>query len=334
MSEAGGLRGRVVLVTGADGFIGSHLVERLAAEGARVRAFCVYNSQGSWGWLDGADDDVRRGLDVRLGDIRDGRFVDAACEGVEVVFHLAALIAIPYSYVAPQSFVDTNVGGTLNVLEASRRHGVRRVIHTSTSEVYGTPDRLPIRETHPLQAQSPYAATKVAADQLALSFQRSFGTPVVVLRPFNTYGPRQSSRAVLPTILAQLLSGRREIDLGRLDTRRDLTFVTDTVDGFVRAAVASGIDGDTIQLGTGRSISVGELFEAACRVVGCTATAREDPRRLRPPASEVLVLESDPARAAEKLGWTPRVTLEDGLRRTATWIQAHLDAYKTGFLHV
>jgi NAD dependent epimerase/dehydratase len=333
MSDAS-LRGRTVLVTGADGFIGSHLAERLVADGARVRAFCFYNSQGSWGWLDTAPPEVRAALDVRLGDVRDARFVETACDGVEVVFHLAALVAIPYSYVAPQSCLDTNVGGTLNVLEACRRQGVRRLVHTSTSEVYGTPERLPIRETHPLNAQSPYAATKVAADQLALSYQRSFGTPVVVLRPFNTYGPRQSSRAVLPAMLTQLLSGRREVDLGRLDTRRDLTFVTDTVDGFVRAATAAGVDGDTIQLGTGRSVSIAELFEAACRVVGCRATAREDPRRRRPDASEVLVLESDPARAAERLGWTAQVTLEEGLRRTAEWLRENLDAYKTEFLHV
>jgi UDP-glucose 4-epimerase len=332
MSEAS-LRGRTVLVTGADGFIGSHLTERLVADGARVRAFCLYNSQGSWGWLDGAPPDVRAALDVRLGDIRDARFVEAASEGVEVVFHLAALVAIPYSYSAPQSFVETNVGGTLNVLEACRRHGVARLVHTSTSEVYGTPDRLPIRESHPLQAQSPYAATKVAADQLALAFHRSFGTPVVVLRPFNTYGPRQSSRAVLPTILTQLLSGQREIQLGRLDTRRDLTYVSDTVDGFVRAATAD-VAGETIQLGTGHSVSIAELLEAACKVVGCVASAREDARRLRPDASEVLVLESDPGRAAQKLGWTARVGLPEGLRQTADWIRAHLDAYKTEYLHV
>ena len=333
MSEAT-LRGRPVLVTGADGFMGSHLVERLVADGAQVRAFCLYNSQGSWGWLDGATPEVRAALDVRLGDVRDARFVEAACQGVEVVFHLAALIAIPYSYTAPQSFVETNVTGTLNVLEGCRRQGVQRLVHTSTSEVYGTPRRLPIRETHPLNAQSPYAATKVAADQLALSFHRSFGTPVVVLRPFNTYGPRQSSRAVLPTILTQLLSGRREVYLGRLDTRRDLTFVTDTADGFVRAAVAPGIEGETIQLGTGRSVSIEELFAACCRVVGCESTAREDRRRLRPDSSEVLVLESDPARAAEKLGWAPQVALEDGLGRTADWIRANLAAYNTEYLHV
>jgi UDP-glucose 4-epimerase len=325
---------RRVLVTGADGFIGSHLVERLAAEGAKVRAFCLYNSQGSWGWLDQASAEVRDALDVRLGDIRDTRFVEAACKEVEVVFHLAALIAIPYSYAAPESFLDTNVRGTLNALEGARRFGVQRFVHTSTSEVYGTPEQLPIRETHPYNAQSPYAATKVAADQLALSFYRSFGTPVTILRPFNTYGPRQSTRAVLPTILTQLLEGRREIELGRLDTRRDLTFVSDTVEGLLRAGSVAGVEGDTIQLGTGRAVSISELFDVACRVLDVRATARQDPRRLRPDASEVLVLESNPSKAREHLGWTPSVTLEDGLRRTATWLRNHLTDYKSGFLHV
>ena len=303
------LRGKRVLVTGADGFIGSHLVERLVSEGADVRAFCLYNSHGSWGWLDRASSDVRGRLDVRLGDVRDARFVEQACEGVDVVLHLAALIAIPYSYVAPESFVDTNVRGTLNVLEGARRAKVGRFVHTSTSEVYGTPDTLPIRETHPLNAQSPYAATKVAADQLALSYQRSFEVPVVVLRPFNTYGPRQSTRAVLPTMLAQLLAGKTEISLGRLDTRRDLTFVEDTVDGFVRAASVAGIEGDTIQLGTGEAWSITDMFEAACRALQKTARIVTDPRRLRPDASEVLVLQSDPAYAAARLGWHPSVSL-------------------------
>lgn len=321
------LRGAKVLVTGSDGFIGSHVVERLVAEGASVRAFCLYNSQGSWGWLDTASRDVRDALDVRLGDIRDAAFVADATAGVDVVMHLAALIAIPYSYRAPESFVATNVHGTLNVLEGAKRHGVRRVIVTSTSEVYGTPDTLPIRETHPLNAQSPYAATKVAADQLSLSYQRSFGVPVVVLRPFNTYGPRQSTRAVLPTILAQLLRGATSIKLGRLDTRRDLTFVSDTVDGFVKAALAAGVEGQTIQLGTGRSPSIGDIFDAACRALGKTATVELDPSRLRPDASEVLVLESDPARAKQLLGWTPQVTLEDGLARTAAWMSQHMQLY-------
>jgi NAD dependent epimerase/dehydratase len=331
----GGLRGARVLVTGADGFIGSHLVERLVREGASVRAFCLYNSQGSWGWLENTAPEVRHSLDVWLGDIRDARRVTESAEGVEVIFHLAALIAIPYSYVAPESFLETNVRGTLNVLEAARRSGVRRVVHTSTSEVYGTPDTLPIRESHPLSAQSPYAASKVAADQMALAYQRSFGTPVSILRPFNTYGPRQSARAVLPTILLQLLEGREEVELGRLDTRRDLTFVEDTVDGFVRAATAPpAVEGRAIQLGTGEALSVEELFHAACRALGRKATIKTDPSRVRPEKSEVLVLQSDPSLARELLGWTPSVPLEEGLRRTAAWVTEHRAGYRAPFEHV
>lgn len=315
------LRGSRVLVTGADGFIGSHLTERLVAEGADVRAFCLYNSRGSAGWLDETDPATRDALDIRLGDIRDARFVAAATEGVEIVFHLAALIAIPYSYAAPQSFIDTNVSGTLNALEAARAAGVLRFIQTSTSEVYGTPETLPIVETHPYAAQSPYAASKVAADQLTLAFGKSFDLPVVVLRPFNTYGPRQSERAVLPTMLRQLLAGRTDVRLGRLDPRRDLTFVADTVDGFVRAAVAPGIEGQVIQLGTGRSESIGELFALACRILGVDARVTEDPARLRPDASEVMVLQADPSRAHERLGWQARTSLEDGLRATIDWLR-------------
>jgi UDP-glucose 4-epimerase len=315
------LRGVRVLVTGADGFIGSHLAERLVAEGAVVRAFCIYNSRGSAGWLDEADPDVRAAMEIRLGDIRDARFVEESMDGIEVVLHLAALIAIPYSYAAAQSFVDTNVGGTLNVLEAARRAGVRRVVQTSTSEVYGTPETLPIRETHPLQAQSPYAATKVASDQLALAFQRSHGLPVVVLRPFNTYGPRQSERAVLPTIIRQLLAGASELRLGRLDTRRDLTYVADTVDGFVRAATAPGIDGLTIQLGTGRAEQIGDLVQLARELTGNPATVLQDPARMRPDASEVLVLQSDPALAAQMLGWRAETSLEAGIAATVEWLR-------------
>jgi NAD dependent epimerase/dehydratase len=316
------LRDVPVLVTGADGFIGSHLAERLVAEGARVRAFCVYNSRGSAGWLDEAPADVRAALDIRLGDIRDARFVERATEGIEVVFHLAALIAIPYSYLAAESFLDTNVRGTLNVLEAARRASVRRVIQTSTSEVYGTPAELPIRETHPLNAQSPYAASKVAADQLALAFHRSFGVPVVVLRPFNTFGPRQSERAVLPTMIRQLLAGHREVHLGRLDTRRDLTFVSDTVDGFLLAAEVAGIDGRTVQLGTGRAETIGKLFEIVSRQIGSHASIVTDPARLRPDASEVLALQSDATLAHELLGWEPRTGLEDGIAATIDWMRA------------
>ena len=327
------LKGKKILVTGADGFIGSHLAERLVLEGARVRVFCFYNSQGSLGWLETVASEIRNELEVQLGDIRDSRFVGQACKDVEIVFHLAALIAIPYSYIAVESFVDTNIRGTLNVLEAARRSEVKRIVQTSTSEVYGTPASVPIRETHPLNAQSPYAATKIAADQLALSYFQSFGTPVTVLRPFNTFGPRQSTRAVTATMLLQLLSGKKEISLGRLDTRRDLTYVSDVVDGFMRAGTVEEIEGKVIQLGTGRSVSIEELFTIACRVLGVCATVMPDTRRLRPDASEVLELQSDPSRALELLGWKPTVTLEEGLERTASWLRENRNSYRPDFLY-
>lgn len=331
---SGDWKGRRVLVTGADGFIGSHLCERLLREGAVVRAFCLYNPQGSWGWLHDIADDLRGRLDVRLGDVRDAGFVRDAVAGSEIVFHLAALIAIPYSYLAPTSFIETNVLGTLNVLEAARMHGVRRVVHASTSEVYGTPATLPIRETHPLSAQSPYAASKVAADQLALSYYCSFDVPVTIVRPFNTYGPRQSTRAVLPTILVQLMEGKQQIELGRLDTRRDLTFVTDTVDGFVRAGSATGIDGQVTQLGTGTALSIQELFDRCCRVLDRTAQITTDARRVRPERSEVVVLQSDPTLARERLGWVSTVAIDEGLQRTADWLADHRQAYDSRFFHV
>lgn len=314
-------KGRKVLVTGADGFIGSHLVERLASEGANVRIFCFYNSNGSLGWLDGIDHVIRNSLDVCLGDIRDARFVEKACQGMDTIFHLAALISIPYSYQAPESFVDTNVKGTLNVLEAIRRAGCRRMIQTSTSEVYGTPSSIPILETHPLQGQSPYSASKIAADKLCESFYRSFKVPVVILRPFNTYGPRQSMRAVLPTILAQLLSGKEKIKLGRLNPKRDLTFVEDTVRGFIKAGETKNIEGETIQLGTGSAFSVSELFKIACAVFRCKAKIEKDIDRLRPEDSEVFILQSDPAKAKLLLNWVPFIGIEEGIRRTGFWIK-------------
>jgi UDP-glucose 4-epimerase len=308
-----------VLVTGADGFIGSHLVERLRTEGAHVRAFCFYNSQGSRGWLDDLPEDTS--TEFRLGDIRDEALVAAACKGIEVVFHLAALIGVPYSYEAPRSFVDTNVGGTLNVLEAARRAECTRVVHTSTSEVYGTPAELPIREGHPLQAQSPYSASKIAADKLCEAYAATYGVPVVTLRPFNTYGPRQSLRAVIPTILAQLLTGTDEVRLGDVTPRRDLTFVADTVDGFVRAGDAPLRPGEVIQLGTGTAHSVQEIFDEACRAVGRRARLVRDEERVRPTASEVMILQSDPSKARERLGWTARTSLEEGLRATIAWLR-------------
>lgn len=322
--------GKRVLVTGADGFIGSHLTEALVKAGASVRAFCLYNSNASLGWLDQSEPAVREALDVRLGDIRDARFVEQSVEGVDIVFHLAALIAIPYSYHAPESFVDTNIRGTMHVLEAVRRGGAGRMVNTSTSEVYGTPDTLPIRETHPLKGQSPYSATKIGADKLCEAWFDSFRTPVMTLRPFNTFGPRQSARAVIPTILTQLLAGATTIRLGNLAPKRDLSFVSDTVDGFLRSGLTPGLEGRTIQLGTGRTDSVADVFAAACAACGVRATVEQDPTRLRPDASEVMVLQSDPSLARETLGWSATVSLEEGLRRTADWIRSNLDRYRPG----
>jgi NAD dependent epimerase/dehydratase len=319
--------GRRVMVTGADGFIGSHLTERLVHLGADVRAFCLYNSNGSLGWLDKSEADIRDALDVRLGDIRDARFVAESCRGVDTVFHLAALVAIPFSYVAPQSFVDTNILGTMNMLQGVRDAGCQRLVQTSTSEVYGTPDSLPISESHALKGQSPYSASKIGADKLCEAFFASFQTPVVTVRPFNTYGPRQSARAVIPTILSQLLTGRKRVRLGNTTPKRDLTFVSDTVEGILAAGSRPGIDGETVHLGTGCTYSIGEVFDVACRVCEAQATIERDAERIRPELSEVMVLQSDPSRADRLLGWKAEVTLENGLRRTAEWIRSNLGSY-------
>lgn len=317
------LAGMTVAVTGADGFIGSHVAEELVRQGASVRAMCVYNSNGSLGWIDSLEAEKRAAIDARLGDIRDPDFVAGFVKGADVVLHLAALIAIPYSYEAPRSYIDTNVVGTANVLEGVRRHDVPRMVNTSTSEVYGTPQTVPITEAHPLHGQSPYSATKIAADKLCEAWAASFGTPVVTLRPFNTYGPRQSRRAVIPTVLAQLLAGMTEIRLGSLTPKRDFTYVSDTVDGFVSMATAPiPLDGTAVQLGTGDIVTIGELVDVARRVTGNHAEVILDPARVRPDASEVLILQSDPSRARDLLGWVPRVSLEDGLRATADWLRA------------
>lgn len=316
----GGLRGRRVLVTGADGFIGSHLVQRLLQEGADVRALCVYTSTGTTGWLEDLDPEEQSAVEVRLGDVRDGELVAEAVRGCDVVLHLAALIAIPYSYQAPRSFVDVNVVGTLNVLEAVRRHGTERLVHTSTSEVYGTPEQVPITETHPLHGQSPYSASKIGADVLCEAYARSFEVPVTVLRPFNTFGPRQSARAVIPVVLQQMLAGADVLRLGSLLPRRDFTYVTDTCDGFVRAAQVPLPAGSLVQLGTGRDVSIGELVEMCRAVTGSQAVVETQDERVRPAASEVERLLSDPARARATLGWGPTVGLEEGLASTAAWL--------------
>ena len=316
----GSLSGRRVLVTGADGFIGSHLVERLVRDGAEVRALCLYTSQGTNGWLDESPDEVRDAVDVRLGDVRDAGLMRDVVEGCDLVLHLASLIAIPYSYVAPASFVETNITGALNLLEAVRASGAR-MINTSTSEVYGTPETVPITEAHPLRAQSPYAASKIAADKLCESYAASYGVEVATLRPFNTYGPRQSMRAVIPTVLTQLLAGAETVRLGNLSPRRDFTFVSDTVEGFVRAASTGMRPGELVQLGTGHAVSVGEVVQLCREVTGrLDAEILVEDERIRPDGSEVEVLLSDPAAARGRFGWAPTVELEDGLRATAAWI--------------
>ena len=317
------IKGKTVVVTGADGFIGSHVTQRLIAEGANVRALCVYNSNGSYGWLDDLSPAERDAVDLQLGDIRDAEFVSDLVKGSDVVLHLAALIAIPYSYQAPRSYVETNVVGTLNVLEGVRRHGVGRLVNTSTSEVYGTPKTVPITVDNELRGQSPYSATKIAADKLCEAWASSFETPVIVLRPFNTYGPRQSARAVIPTVLQQMVAGAEKIHLGSLTPRRDFTFVSDTADGFFKAATADiPLQGQVIQLGTGHDVTIGELVEMSAKVTGSTAEIITQDERVRPEASEVMRLLSDPSQALAELGWAPQVSLEDGLRQTAEWIQA------------
>lgn len=309
-----------VLVTGADGFIGSHLTEALLAGGAQVRAFTMYNSLGSRGWLEGLE---AEGLEVVAGDVRDASAVRSAVRGCDTVLHLAALIAIPYSYAAPDAYLETNVRGTLNVLQAAREFGVRRVVHTSTSEVYGTAQHVPIGETHPLQAQSPYAASKIAADQFALSFHRSFGLPVAVVRPFNTYGPRQSARAVIPTIITQLAAGRRVIKLGALSPTRDFNFVADTAAGFIAVARADAAVGEVVNLGSDFEVSVGDTARLIAEVMNVSAEIVSDAERLRPDASEVQRLWADTRKAAALLEWRPAYGGLEGFKRglaeTALW---------------
>ena len=316
------LNGRKVLVTGGDGFIGSHLVERLVAEGASVRAFCLYNSFNSWGWLDSLPGPIQERIEFFAGDIRDPSAVKAAMEGVEVVFHLAALISIPFSYVAPDNYVDTNIKGTLNVLQAAREFGTARVLVTSTSEVYGTARYVPIDEAHPLQGQSPYAATKIGAEKLAESFWCAFDVPVTVVRPFNTYGPRQSARAVIPTIITQLLAGGTTLKLGNLETTRDFVFVQDTVRGFAELARADAAIGETVNIATGVETPIGELARTLISLINPAATIVTEGERLRPKKSEVNRLLGANAKLARLTGWTPDHDLRAGLAATIDWFRA------------
>lgn len=328
------LEGKKILVTGADGFIGSHLVEHLAGQGHSVRAFVLYNSLGSRGWLDSAK--LGPNVEFYAGDVRDAQSVRGAVRDCQVVMHLAALIAIPYSYLAPGSYVDTNVHGTLNVLQAARELGVERVVHTSTSEVYGTAKFVPITEEHPLQGQSPYAASKIGADQMALSFFTSFQVPVVVLRPFNTYGPRQSARAVIPTVISQIACGARAVRLGALHPTRDFSYVSDTVRAFVAAAQADAALGEVVNSGGNFEIAIGDTVRLVAEVMGREIEVETDSARLRPAQSEVERLWADNAKARRLLGWQPEYGGREGLRRglekTVAWFSdpANLALYRPG----
>jgi NAD dependent epimerase/dehydratase len=320
-------------VTGAGGFIGSRLVEHLVQTGASVRAFVRYTSRGDYGWLDAFPADVLDEVDVFRGDLANPEAVSNAVAGTDAVLHLGALIPIPYSYLHAREYVAANVIGTLNVLEAVRRHGIRRVVHTSTSEVYGTPDVVPITEEHPLRAQSPYAATKIGADQLALSYWRSFGIPVVVVRPFNTFGPRQSARAVIPTIISQAFE-RDAIELGSTQPTRDFLFVDDTVVGIERCSVADGVEGEVINLGTGVEISVGEVAERVLRMVGRDLPIVTTSERVRPADSEVERLLADTTKAQRLLGWRSSVDFDEGLRRTIDWLREFAHRYNSSLYNV
>lgn len=318
------------LVTGADGFIGSHLVEKLVEEGYRVRALSYYNSFNTWGWLDTLPAEILKEIEVITGDVRDPFQVDRAVKGVDHLFHLAALIAIPYSYTSPQSYVDTNVTGTLNVLEAARKWETERVLITSTSEVYGTALEVPITETHPRQAQSPYSATKIAADALADSYYRSFGTPVTIVRPFNTYGPRQSARAVIPTIISQLSSGYDEIQLGNLSPTRDFNYVKDTCSGFLEIAKTDSLIGEEVNIATQEEISIGELAEELIRQIRPEAKVVTDQERLRPDKSEVERLLGANQKIRSITQWAPNYTFKEGIAETIEWFSRaeNLSRYK------
>ncbi|MBI1911094.1 MAG: SDR family NAD(P)-dependent oxidoreductase [Deltaproteobacteria bacterium] len=330
------LSNKKVLVTGACGFIGSHLVERLLEEGCHVKAFVCYNSFNSWGWLDSLPKNAIKDVEIFTGDIRDPNGVRKAVQGSEAVFHLAALIGIPYSYHSPDSYIDTNIKGTLNVLQASRDHCVSKVLVTSTSEVYGTARYVPIDETHPRQGQSPYSATKIAADFLAESFVRSFGQNIVIVRPFNTYGPRQSARAVIPAIITQLLSGKKEIRLGSLHPTRDLVYVKDTVEGFVRIAASDINAGEEVNIATQNETSIGSLAGLIIKLINPEAKVIAEAQRLRPEKSEVERLLGNSEKLRRLTGWAPRYSLDEGLLRTIEWFRKseNLKGYKDEIYHV
>lgn len=330
------LKGKKVLVTGADGFIGSHLVERLLEEGCQVKAFCYYNSFNSWGWLDTLPQDLLKQIEVFTGDIRDPNGVATAMKGIDVVFHLAALIAIPFSYHSPDSYIDTNVKGTLNIVQAAKNLNIERVLVTSTSEVYGTAQYVPIDELHPRQPQSPYSASKIGADCIADSFYRSFDLPLTIVRPFNTYGPRQSARAVIPTIITQLLNGKTEIKLGDITPTRDLLFVKDTVNGFVEIAKSEQLIGHDCNIATQSEIPVGELAQELIRQINPEAKIITEEQRLRPEKSEVFRLFGSNQKIKENTNWELKYTLQQGLAQTIEWFRQkeNLKQYKADIYNI
>jgi len=329
-----------ILVTGADGFIGSHLVEELVRCGYSVRAFVLYNSFNSWGWLDQLSEQCKKNIEIFSGDIRDPFGVKKAMEGCDVVLHLAALIAIPYSYHSPATYVSTNIQGTLNVVQAAREIGVRKVVHTSTSEVYGTAQFVPITEDHPLQGQSPYSASKIGADQIAMSYHASFDVPVAIIRPFNTYGPRQSARAIIPTVITQILAGARTLHLGALHPTRDFNYVKDTVRGFLHVMQADGAVGEVVNIGSNFEVSIGDLVQMIAEIMEVEVVITTDDQRLRPAKSEVERLWADNRKAKILTGWEPKFAgktgLAQGLRETVAWFSdpGILGRYKADLYNV
>jgi NAD dependent epimerase/dehydratase len=329
------LKRKKIMVTGADGFIGSHLTEELVRRGFSVRAFVYYNSFNSWGWLDHSSAEIKNSLEVFQGDIRDPYRVKKAMDECDVIFHLAALVAIPYSYYSPDTYIDTNIKGTLNILQAARELDAEKIIHTSTSEVYGTAQYVPISEAHPLHAQSPYAASKIGADQLALSFYHSFTTPVSVIRPFNTYGPRQSNRAVIPTIITQIAQGKRKIELGSLTPTRDFNYIKDTVRGFIEVAESDETTGEVVNIGSNFEVSIGETVQMIAEIMGAEIEIETDIKRIRPEKSEVERLWADISKAVRLFGWKPvyggKAGFKQGLRETVEWFcnADNLKMYKT-----
>jgi len=329
------LKNKNVLVTGADGFIGSHLVEHLTSLGCNVKAMCIYNSFNSWGWLDTLDVNITNNIDITLGDIRDIKSVNNACKNIDYVFHLASLIAIPHSYNSPYSYLQTNALGAMNIMESCLTNNVERVIHTSTSEVYGNLKKMPIKEDDLIFAKSPYSATKIAADQIAYSYYSSFDVPVSIVRPFNTYGPRQSNRAIIPTIITQVLTNNKSIKLGALYPTRDFSYIKDTVRGFILAAKSKKSIGETINIGSGYEISIGDLYDIICKLTNVELKVKKDSTRIRPKKGEVFRLKADNKKAKKLLGWTPqyanRQGLIRGLRETIDWfkIDSNLLKYKS-----